>query len=308
MKLSFLIQMMLLLLLVVGVYLLFTDSIQGRMKLIMIVFCLVVGLYLFMKLPMFKDNNEVLSSPQSAKNEYTLPGEQLKKSDGPMGLSCWIYIDNWNYNYGQEKPIISSNNIYFPTLTLDAYKNDITVSVKVYGEDSSETTYTEDQLKFELEDSGYSEHTSGDSLSCSSGNIVLNETTDTGVSCPSKTNVPEDIIIENVNIQKWVNVVTTFNNRTLDVYINGKLVKSKPFNNIIINGNNYEEDILITPNGGFGGFVSKVQYFPYFITPAKAWSIYRTSFGDAFESALNKYNLSVTFYEDQIEKKKYYVF
>ena len=42
MKLSFLIQMMLLLLLVVGVYLLFTNSIQGRMKLIMIVFFAVV--------------------------------------------------------------------------------------------------------------------------------------------------------------------------------------------------------------------------------------------------------------------------
>lgn len=310
MKLSFLIQMMLLLLLVVGVYLLFTDSIQGKMKLIMIVFCLVVGLYLFMKLPMFKDNNEILTSPQSAKKEYVLTGEELKRSDGPIGLSCWIYIDNWNYNYGQSKPIISSNNIYFPTLTLDAYKNDITVSVKVYGDDSSETTYTQEQLKFELENKGYSDHTSSDSLDCSSssGKIVLNNTTDTGIACPSKTNAPEDIIIENINIQKWVNVITTFNNRTLDVYINGKLVKSKPFNNIIINGNNYDDDILITPNGGFGGFISKVQYFPYFVTPAKAWSIYRGGFGDAFESALNKYNLSVTFYEDQIEKKKYFVF
>jgi len=86
------------------------------------------------------------------------------------------------------------------------------------------------------------------------------------------------------------------------------LVKSKPFDNVIINGNGYADDILITPSGGFGGFVSKVQYFPYFITPAKAWSIYRSGFGDAFESALNKYNLSVSFYEDQVEKKKYYVF
>lgn len=309
MKLSFLIQMMLLLLLVVGVYLLFTDSIQGKMKLIMIVFCLVVGVYLFMKLPMFKDNNEVLSSPQSAKNEYVLPGEELKKSDGPIGVSCWLYIDNWNYNYGQQKPVIRSNNIYFPTITLDAYKNDITVSVKVYGDDSSDRVYTDEQLKFELENKGYSSHTSDDSLSCSSssGTIVLNDTTDTGVSCPNRTDVPEDITIENINIQKWVNVITTFNNRTLDVYINGKLVKSKPFNNIIINGN-YEDDILITPDGGFGGFVSKVQYFPYFITPAKAWSIYRGGFGDAFESALNKYNLSVTFYEDQVEQKKFYIF
>lgn len=310
MKLSFLIQMMLLLLLVVGVYLLFTNSIQGRMKLIMIVFCLVVGVYLFMKLPMFKDNNEVISSPQNAKNEYIIKGEELKKSDGPMGLSCWFYIDNWNYKYGQEKTIISSNNIYFPNITLDEYKNDLTVSVNVYGDDSASASYTTEQLMFELDNNGFTTYTTSDTIDCSSttGTVVLNDTTNTGVSCPSTSDSPEDVIIENINIQKWVNVVVTFNNRTLDVYINGKLVKSKPFNNVIVNGNGYEEDILITPNDGFGGFISKVQYFPYFITPAKAWSIYRGGFGDAFESALNKYNLSVSFYEDQVEKKKYYVF
>lgn len=305
MKLSFLIQMMFLLLLVVGVYLLFTNSIQGRMKLIMIVFCLVVGIYLFMKLPMLKDNNEVLSSPQNAKNQYIIQGEELKKSDGPIGLSTWIYIDNWNYNYGQEKIVISSDNNYFPTMTLGAYKNDLTVSVNVYKEDDSDnTTYTEEQLRFELDNNGYT-NTSADTLDCSGSTISVNNK-DTTVDCPSTS--PEDITIENVNIQKWVNVVVTFNNRTLDVYINGKLVKSKPFNNIIINGSGYEDDVLITPNGGFGGFVSKVQYFPYFITPAKAWSIYRGGFGDAFESALNKYNLSVAFYEDQVEKRKFYVF
>lgn len=308
MKLSFLIQMMLLLLLVVGVYLLFTNSIEGRMKLILIVFCLVVGVYLFMKLPMFKDNNEVLSSPQSAKNVYTINGEELKKSDGPMGLSCWIYIDNWNDKYGEDKTIIESNNIYFPTITLDSHKNDLKVSVNVYETDISSINYSPEQLEFELDDNGYSFGTYN-KIDCSSATntILLNNGEDTRIACPSNGN-PEDVIIENINIQKWVNVLVTFNNRTLDVYINGKLVKSKPFNNIIINGNGYKDDILITPNGGFGGFISKVQYFPYFITPAKAWSIYRGGFGDAFESALNKYNLSVSFYEDQIEKKKFYVF
>jgi hypothetical protein len=302
--------MMLLLLLVVGVYLLFTNSIQGRMKLIMIVFCLVVGVYLFLKLPMFKDNNEVLSSPQSAKNEYIIKGEELKKSDGPMGLSCWIYIDNWNYKYGQRKTVISSDNIYFPNITLDEYKNDLTVSVNVYGDESEGSTYTDEQLMFELANNGYTDYSISDSIDCSSstGTIIINDSSDSGVACPSTTDSPDDVLIENINIQKWVNVVITFNNRTLDVYINGKLVKSKPFKNIIVNGNGYEDDILITPDDGFGGFISKVQYFPYFITPAKAWSIYRGGFGDAFESALNKYNLSVSFYEDQVEKKKFYVF
>jgi len=318
MKLSFLIQMMLLLVLVIGVYLLFTNSIEGRMKLIMIVFCLVVGIYLFMKLPMFKDNNEILSSPQSAKNKYTIKGEELKKSDGPIGLSCWIYIDNWNYEYGTEKTIIESDNIYFPNITLGAYKNDLNVSVGVYEDTGSSVDYTSDQvqaqLRYELDNNGYDTYASTDTMDCSSVTNTITTTDytgatiiDTDIPCPSGV-APQTVTIQNINIQKWVNVVTTFNNRTLDVYINGKLVKSTPFNNIIINGSGYEDDVYITPNNGFGGFISKVQYFPYFITPAKAWSIYRGGFGDAFESALNKYNLSVSFYEDQVEKKKFHIF
>ena len=168
MKLSFLIQMMLLLVLVIGVYLLFTNSIEGRMKLIMIVFCLVVGIYLFVKLPMFKDNNEILSSPQSAKNEYIIRGDELKKSDGPIGLSCWIYIDNWNYKYGEEKTIIESDNIYFPNITLGAYKNYLNVSFSVY--DIVYVSYSNDQLIFELENNGVT-YTDGAEVECSN-NII----------------------------------------------------------------------------------------------------------------------------------------
>jgi len=193
---------------------------------------------------------------------------------------------------------------------LDGHTNDLNVSVNVYETETNDDSinYSSSQLKFELENNG-TPYESYDKIDCSAttGTIVVDDVKDTGIDCPSGVN-PEDVIIKNINIQKWVNVLVTFNNRTLDVYINGKLVKSKPFNNIIVNGNGYNKDIYITPNGGFGGFISKVQYFPYFITPAKAWSIYRGGFGDAFESALNKYNLSVSFYEDQIEKKKFYVF
>ena len=41
-------------------------------------------------------------------------------------------------------------------------------------------------------------------------------------------------------------------NTTTDVYINGKLVKSKPFNNIIINGNGYDKDIYIEEEDSVG--------------------------------------------------------
>tara|TARA_Y100000389_G_scaffold67400_1_gene63690 strand:- start:5346 stop:6104 length:759 start_codon:yes stop_codon:yes gene_type:complete len=252
-----------------------------------------------MKLPVFKDNNEILSSPQNAKKLYTIRAEELKKTDGPIGLSTWIYIDNWNYNYGTEKPIIESDNPFFPEITLGAFKNDIEISVKTAATDAA----TLESLVSDI-------YTGSDSLSCEDG-IIYDSAGSILVADNGVTNIPcgenQTIKIENINIQKWVNILVTFNNRTLDVYMNGKLIKSKPFNNVILTGE-LNDDISITPGGGFGGFISKVQYFPYFITPAKAWSIYRSGFGDAFESALNKFNLSVSFYEDQVEKKKFYVF
>ena len=109
-------------------------------------------------------------------------------------------------------------------------------------------------------------------------------------------------------MQKWVNIITSVSNRSIDIYINGKLIKTKTFNNLIDVQAFNSGGITLTPNGGFGGFISKVRYYPYYITPQQAWNIYKEGFGDAFESALNKYNLSVSLYEDRIEQNKFYLF
>ena len=164
--------------------------------------------------------------------------------------------------------------------------------MNVYGDESEGSTYTDEQLMFELANNGYTDYSISDSIDCSSstGTIIINDSSDSGVACPSTTDSPDDVLIENINIQKWVNVVITFNNRTLDVYINGKLVKSKPFKNIIVNGNGYEDDILITPDDGFGGFISKVQYFRISLLLQKHGQYIEEDLAMRFESALNKYN------------------
>lgn len=310
MKLSFLIQLIFLLILVVCVYIIFTNSVEGRTKLIIIVFCLVIGIYLFIKLPLFKNYNEIVSSPVTARDAYTIEGQDLKKSDGHFAISSWVFIDDWNYRYGEEKVILvkdvpgESGSTSIPKIYLNNYKNDLYVDLNVIGHDVND--YKEALAK-ELYDHDvlYDDYTK---LECS-GNLIYDNSklTSTTVSCIMSTNT-ETIKIENINMQKWVNVLVTVNNRTMDVYINGKLVQTKSFNNIIDTNAFNHGGINVTPGGGFGGFISKVQYYPYYVTPQKAWSIYRQGFGDAFESALNKYNLSVSFYEDSVEKSKYYVF
>lgn len=325
MKLSTLIQLMLLLILVVGVYLLFSNSVQGKMKIILIAFCFVIGSYLFFKLPMFKDHNEILSTPEKATDVNIIDKDAIKKTDGPIGISTWIYIDDWNVSYGTEKVVLQpeDSDDNFPTIVLDAYKNDLTISVNVVSDgDADDDLRLPDEEKIEMkerykrqndkkaekwEELGLSDEQIAKRTQKVKGRRKGKRAEDRDERKEEyEDSLTEEITIENINIQKWVNIVVTFNNRTLDVYINGKLVKSRPFKNII--NAKHNGGIEVGNEQGFGGYIAKTQYYPYFITPAKAWKIYRGGFGDMFASALNKYNLSVTFYEDNVERNKFSIF
>ena len=67
MNLSTLIKLVFFIILVLGVYLIFTNQVEGRTKMILIVFIIVIGIYLFMKLPLFRSYNSLQQSPASAK-------------------------------------------------------------------------------------------------------------------------------------------------------------------------------------------------------------------------------------------------
>ena len=313
MKLAFLIQLILLLLLVVSLYMVFTNSVGGRAKLIMIVFCVVIGIYLFQKLKIFNDYDEFHSTPTSARaGAVTIDKEQLKKSEGHFAVSMWIFIDDWNYNYGETKNIlkkVNGNGLSLPHIYLGAFKNDLHIDVDMFAKDSGDY---ETLISEALTAGGYTGTATAFKCKMNSSDPPVNtihETDpeiDTGIDCPGGT--LQSMKIENINMQKWVNIITTVNNRTLDVYINGKLIKTKTFDNIIDPVLLNSGGIELVSDGGFGGFFSKVQYYPYFITPEKAWSIYKGGFGDAFESALDRYNMSLSFYKDSVEQNKMYLF
>lgn len=307
MKLAFLIQLILLLLLVVSLYMVFTNSVGGRMRLIMIVFCVVIGIYLFQKLKIFNDYDEFYSTPTSARTTgvqtIKINKEELKKSEGHFSVSMWIFIDDWNYNYGATKNILKKvdvNGLALPHIYLDAYKNDLHIDVDMFAKDS-------DDYQTALATAAGDSFTAPFECNKDSKTIFDASNIDTGIACP-EPDVSQNMIIENINMQKWVNIITTVNNRTMDVYINGKLIKTKTFDNIIDPVLLNSGGIELVSGGGFGGFFSKVQYYPYFITPEKAWSIYKGGFGDAFESALDRYNLSLSFYKDSVEQNKMYLF
>ncbi len=76
---------------------------------------------------------------------------------------------------------------------------------------------------------------------------------------PTNTNLDETINIDNIPINKWINImVRVSKQRQLDVYINGSLVKRHMYKGVP--RQNYG-DVLVAQNGGFSGYISELRYF-----------------------------------------------
>lgn len=107
--------------------------------------------------------------------------------------------------------------------------------------------------------------------------------------------------IANVPIQKWVNLIISLYGRTLDVYLDGKLVRTCVLPGIA--KVNDHASIYITPEGGFSGYTAKVQYIADSTNPQEAYNIYKAGYGDSIMGGLfSKYQIKVSFLEDSVEQ------
>jgi hypothetical protein len=92
------------------------------------------------------------------------------------------------------------------------------------------------------------------------GSLTLAVLMDTVDSNSNSHDMKNKIIIDNLPIRKWFNVVIRLENLILDVYVNGTISSR-----LILNGvpkQNYN-DVNICQNGGFSGNLSNLRYFDY---------------------------------------------
>ena len=71
-------------------------------------------------------------------------------------------------------------------------------------------------------------------------------------------NIQEEIIVEDIPLNKWINIIIRVENQNLDVYINGTIVKRHILNSVP--KQNYG-DVFVTMNGGFNGYTSSLRYW-----------------------------------------------
>ena len=173
--------------------------------------------------------------------------------------SIWLFIDDWNYRYGEPKTIFGRMALGkgetqpCPSVALDSTLNNIVVSLAVYpGLDELPNTGTNFVI-----------HTCG---------------------------------ISNIPIQKWCNFFISVYGRTLDLYLDGKLVRTCVLPGVANIDSN--APVYITPIGGFSGWTSRFQYWPEASNPQKAWDIYKAGYGGSLLGSLfGKYTIKVSVME-----------
>lgn len=102
------------------------------------------------------------------------------------------------------------------------------------------------------------------------GLYVSNDYRNLAVVMNTFDNPNEKIIIGDLPIGHWFNVIIRQDQHRLDVFINGTLTRSK-----ILNGvpNQNYDPVYMGLNGGFSGYLSQVQYFAYALGANKIQSI-----------------------------------
>jgi len=243
---------------------------------ILLIVIIIVLLYIVISYIM-KDVN-TLSGLNDGKTMQTISASTLDTSNTSSNTSnfcysIWFFIDDWNYRYGESKIIfgrMSGDKKPCPMVSLGETQNNLNIQLEVYpGSDNTETS---------------------DSSSSSDSSI------------PSSSITPT-YTVGNVPLQKWVNLILSAYGRSLDIYIDGKLVRTCLLPGVA--KIDPSTDIYVTPNGGFSGWTSTFQYWPESCDPQKAWNIYKKGYGGSMLGNFGKYSIKVSLMEGETEESSF---
>ena len=180
-------------------------------------------------------SGDTTPSPVDGKERKVISATDAPAGPGTdYGIQFWMFIKDWDYKFSQEKQIVkriasSGGSDASPYITLHPTDNSLQVRVAIYP--SSPT-----------------------------GGAAANPTS-------SSTGDSWVCTVENVPLQSWFSVSVTVFQRNIDIYINGRLVKScvlpgvpKPI----------AGDLVIGDGGGFSGSVCNLHTYTSMLGPDDA--------------------------------------
>ena len=179
------------------------------------------------------DAKTMITIPQDPNSNGSIP--VIRSDNANEGIefsySVWLFIDDLVYQKGQYKHIFHKGN------------DDINYTKKPYGMNSPNNA---------------------------PGLYIAPNTNALVVVMNTFNHIKEELIIDDIPMNKWVCVQIRVENNQLDAYINGKLAKR-----LLMRGvpkQNYG-DVYVAMNGGFSGYLSDLRYFSYGLGTAEIQQI-----------------------------------
>ena len=221
-------------------------------------------------------------------------------------LSVWFYIDNWGQN------ISANKNILYLASQADTNSIENFESTSMLGLSTNYEKVNTDQNEYK------NLHISLDKYN---NDLFIDIETYPGSSTGGIVNVYTRYVIKNIAIQKWNCLTLSVDNKTLDVYLDGKLR-----NSFILPGiykgdvpSGKEKNIYLgeigettmaggtkSVNNGFEGYITRIRYQTNGISPKEAYDIYKKGINASHSKAFyNKYGLKVSFMEYNDEKSSF---
>ena len=210
---------------------------------------------------------------------------------GEYSVNIWVYINDWSTRRGYNKHIVSIGGNDFLTfaLYLKPFTNALAVTVRTTDLSTTPASGSVSQAT--------STPNAGDLLTGAGVQTLFN----------SASSMPQDITttppcdIPSIDLQKWVQVTLTLNNKTSDVYIDGKLARSCVLPSFYRVSKTGSVSMKICDFGGFGGYVSNATAFNYTLNPEQVWQHYmkgpgpQYSFTDYWNGLFNPTSINTNY-------------
>jgi hypothetical protein len=154
-------------------------------------------------------------------------GDAPSTGGSDYGIQYWMFLKDWDYKFGSNKEILKRV----------APSNAAVMNPRIYLSPTDNTLNVDVSL---FPSAGANATSTGDIETCS---------------------------VENVPLQTWFSVSVTVFQRNLDIYINGRLVKSCVLRAI---PKPAVGDIILNDSGGFSGGLCNVNYYNTMLGPEDA--------------------------------------
>lgn len=180
-------------------------------------------------------SSNLASTPVDASSTVVVPGDKAPPQSGPQGgnygIQWWMFIQDWDYKFGEQKPVIrrGSDNVFNPYVYLHPTENTLEVKISVFPAQESTQAPV-----------GAEGGATDDSFTCK---------------------------VSNVPLQKWTAVGLSVSGRNVDIYLDGLLVRSCLLPGV---PKTPTGSLEIMPGGGFSGSCIDLYHYSRALTPADA--------------------------------------